>query len=95
MRKITINNAKGIKYMEFNFPIANDVYLLVGANGAGKTTLLVCMDRVCNSLAFATGFTNTSSWDKVDQYKNSSIQYDVDNTSVKFRKRVARWLASW
>lgn len=36
MRKITINNAKGIKYMEFNFPIANDVYLLVGANGAGK-----------------------------------------------------------
>ena len=91
MRKITINNAKGIKYMEFNFPIANDVYLLVGANGAGKTTLLVCMDRVCNSLAFATGFTNTSSWDKVDQYKNSSIQYDVDNTSVMFRKRVARW----
>ena len=91
MSKITINNAKGIKRMEVNFPTANGVYLLVGANGAGKTTLLVCMDRVCNSLAFATGFTNTSSWDKVDQYKNSSIQYDVDNTSVNFRKRVARW----
>lgn len=90
MRKITIDDAKSIKHLEFTFPEQKGVYILVGANGAGKTTLLVCMDRLCNSLAFATGFTNTSSWDKVDQYKNASIRYDVGNSSVRFRKRVAR-----
>lgn len=91
MKKITIEEMKNIKHLEFSFPETNGVYLLVGANGAGKTTLLVCMDRLCNSLAFATGFVNTSSWEKADQFKNSSIQYDVDNSSIRFRKKVARW----
>lgn len=91
MNKITINDTKNIKHLEFTFPTVNGVYLLVGTNGAGKTTLLICMDRLCNSLAFATGFTNTSSWEKADQFKNSSIRYDIDNSSVQFRKRRARW----
>lgn len=91
MNKIIINDTKNIKHLEFTFPTSNGVYLLVGTNGAGKTTLLICMDRLCNSLAFATGFTNTSSWDKADQFKNSSIRYDIDNSSVQFRKRRARW----
>ena len=64
MKKITINDTKNIKYLEFTFPTVNGVHLLVGTNGAGKTTLLICMDRLCNPLAFATGFTNTSSWEK-------------------------------
>lgn len=92
MNKIIINDTKGIKRLEFSFPTANGVYLLVGANGAGKTTLLICMDRICNSLAFATGFTNTSSWEKADQFINSSIQYIADNSSVQFRKKKARWM---
>ncbi len=87
MKKITIEETKNIKHLEFSFPETNGVYLLVGANGVGKTTLLVCMDRLCNSLAFATGFVNTSSWEKADQFKNSSIQYDVDNSSIRFRKK--------
>ena len=55
MKKITIEEMKNIKHLEFSFPETNGVYLLVGANGAGKTTLLVCMDRLCNSLAFVHG----------------------------------------
>lgn len=63
----------------------NDTY------GAGKTTLLICIDRLCNSLALVTRYANISSWKKADQFHNFSIRYVIDNSSVQFRKRRARW----
>ena len=48
MRKITIENTKSIRHLEFKIPEQKGVYLLVGANGAGKTTRLVCLDRICS-----------------------------------------------
>lgn len=36
MKKILIENTKGIRRLEFAFPEATGVYLLAGANGVGK-----------------------------------------------------------
>lgn len=94
VRKITIKDTKNIKHFEFTIPERNDVYLLVGANGAGKTTLLICLDRICNPLAFARGFASARNFDEVDQYENASIQYETDDVLVKFRKKTAKWAPS-
>ena len=54
MKKITLDNTKNIRHLEFVLPERPGVYLLVGPNGSGKTTLLVCLvclDRICNANA--------------------------------------------
>lgn len=94
MNKIILKNTKNIRYLEFPLPTDNGVYLLVGSNGSGKTTLLICMDRICNSLAFANGFKNTSTWDKADQFTNAEIKYQIDEQNITFRKKVERWVAT-
>lgn len=91
MRKIIIENTKGIRKLEFVFPELEGVYLLAGANGTGKTTLFVCMERICNPLAFARGFTASRSWNAVDQFENASVLYETDQMQVRFRKKTAKW----
>ncbi len=72
------------------------VYLLVGPNGSGKTTLLVCLDRICNSNAFARGFSASRNFGAVDQYTDSTIKYETTSpeTCLLFRKKSARWAVS-
>lgn len=91
MKTIVINRLKGIKQMKFTIPEEKGVYLIAGANGCGKTTLLVCLDRICNGLAFANEFSRTSSWSAVDQYDNATITYTIDNDSVEYKKKKTRW----
>lgn len=93
-KTITIRETKGIRNLRFTFPERKGVYLLVGPNGTGKTTLLICMDRICNPYAFARGFSHPKNITGYDEYYNAAIQYDVDNTCVKFRKKRAKWAAS-
>ena len=92
MKKILIENTKGIRRLDFQLPESCGVYLIVGANGAGKTTLLTCLDRICNPLAFARGFDTSRLTNEIDQYSHASITYTADNASVRFRKRTARWV---
>lgn len=96
MRKITIDNTKNIKHLEFSLPDSNGVYLLVGPNGVGKTTLLVCLDRICNNNGFARGFSASRNFGVVDQYSNATIKYETDNpqSCLVFRKKTARWAVS-
>lgn len=91
MKKILIENTKGIRRLEFAFPEATGVYLLAGANGVGKTTLLICMERICNSLAFARGFSTARYLNAVDQFENASILYETSDMRIRFRKKTARW----
>lgn len=91
MKKILIENTKGIRRLEFAFPEAPGVYLLAGANGVGKTTLLICMERICNSLAFARGFSTARYLNAVDQFENASILYETSDMRIRFRKKTARW----
>lgn len=94
MKEIIIENTRGIKKLRFRLPEHSGVYLIVGTNGAGKTTLLTCLDRICNSMAFAQGFDTSRLTREIDQYRNSSITYTVDNTSIRFRKCTARWVST-
>lgn len=90
MKRITIEKTKSIQHLKFTIPQSHGVYLLVGANGSGKTTLLVCLERICNPNGFARGFSASKSFEAVDQYKNSSIKYEMDNSPVclLFRKKL-------
>ena len=96
MKKITLSNTKNIRHLEFVLPESSGVYLLVGPNGAGKTTLLVCLDRICNSNAFARGFSASRNFGAVDQYNDSIIKYETTSpeTCLLFRKKSARWAVS-
>lgn len=94
MKSITIKNTKGIRDFNFKFPEKKAVYLLVGSNGTGKTTLLTCMDRICNSYAFARGFSQPKNIMGFDEYQSASIRYDVDDTCVIFRKRRSKWAST-
>lgn len=96
MKKITLDNTKNIRHLEFVLPERPGVYLLVGPNGSGKTTLLVCLDRICNANAFARGFSASRSFGAVDQYSDTTIKYETDDpaTCLLFRKKSARWAVS-
>lgn len=91
MKKITIDLLKDIKHLEFSIPDNNGVYLIAGANGIGKTTLLVCLDRICNRIAFPNGFGSASSWNSADQYTNAAIKFEVDGKEVLYKKTQSRW----
>jgi len=96
MKKITLDNTKNIRHLEFVLPERPGVCLLVGPNGSGKTTLLVCLDRICNANAFARGFSASRSFGAVDQYSDTIIKYETDDpaTCLLFRKKSARWAVS-
>lgn len=91
MKKISIRNLKDVKQLDFVVPEQKGVYLIAGANGCGKTTLLICLDRICNSLAFSLGLSSASSWDEADQYEESLVTYTVETKTVSYKKRQARW----
>lgn len=93
MKSIIFSNLKGIPELTFELPEKNGVFLIAGANGCGKTTLLICLDRICNNLAFANGFSRTSSWESTDQYSTAEITYSVDEEKLTYRKSKARWAA--
>ena len=83
MKRITISNLKDIKTLNFDIPWQKGGYLIAGANGCGKTTLLVCLERICNSLAFALGFTSCWMSSKIDQvrFKYKSTPGGMQETS--------------
>ena len=52
------------------------------------------MDRICNSYAFARGFSQPKNIMGFDEYQSASIRYDVDDTCVIFRKRRSKWAST-
>ena len=92
-KEISITKVKGID-LKFTFPESKDVFLLVGPNGVGKTTLLICIDRICNPYAFARGFYQPKNIKDYDEYGSAQIIYTVDNNSVTFKKKNAKWAAT-
>lgn len=89
MPDITINNIKNITQLEFDIP-RNGVFVLTGSNGSGKTTLLATLERLANPNAFPKYF-KTSSVTRYNSFRNGTIIYTVNGTSVSYRYLNLRW----
>ena len=72
MKKVILENVKGIRRLEFELPTRCGVYLITGKNGTGKTNLLVALHRICNRAAFRDNFPmGANNFDDVSQYRIS------------------------
>lgn len=80
MKKVILENIKGIRKLEFELPASHGVHLITGKNGTGKTNLLVALYRICNGDAFRVNFPlGANNYDDISHYK---ITYDCDGTQV-------------
>lgn len=87
--KLTIQDLKHIKNLEFQIPIPGS-YLLTGTNGAGKTSLLTCLSRLRNKNAFQKGFPSTSH-QSLDSHIGASIKYEINGSNVTYTYVKERW----
>ena len=70
MKKIILENIKGILRLEFELPNNCGVHLITGKNGTGKTNLLVALYRICNGDAFRDNFPlGANNFDDISQYR--------------------------
>lgn len=77
MKKVILENVKGIRNLEFELPNNSGVYLLTGKNGTGKTNLLIALYRICNGDAFRNYFPlGAHNFDDVSSYRISYINND-------------------
>lgn len=82
MKKVILENVKGIRRMEFELPEKCGVHLITGKNGTGKTNLLVALHRICNGDAFRNNFPlGAHNFDDVSHYK---ISYDNNGSTVTY-----------
>ena len=89
--KITIEDIKNIKKLEFKMPNRNGVYALTGTNGSGKTTLLATIARIKNKFAFQKYF-RASPDEKLDLFKGK-IEYEINDEKVYYQYGGRNWSA--
>jgi len=90
MAKITIENLRHIKKLEFDIP-KQGVWLLTGANGTGKTSLLACLRRLAYAQAFPVHFPSSRLSEQLDSYSGASVKYDTPGGAVKYTYVNTRW----
>lgn len=84
MKSIEIRDIKGIKSMGFFIPDSG-LHIITGTNGSGKTTLFTCLNRICNSNAYRTGFPPKTN-DSFDLF-SGTIKYKNNNQEVVYSRR--------
>lgn len=89
MKKVTLENVKGIRHLEFELPNNSGVYLLTGKNGTGKTNLLVALHGICNRGAFRDNFhVGANNLDDVNNYR---IHYNSNGSIVTYSHTRHGW----
>lgn len=88
---VRIKDLKNISNLEFEVP-SPGVYLLSGTNGAGKTSLLACLRRIGFKNAFAKHFPVSEQSDKLDDFSNARIIYEVNGREVEYSHAGQRWV---
>lgn len=87
-KRISIQNIKHIRNLEFDIPNSSGVYVLTGSNGSGKTTLMTCLLRIGWTRAFQDHFKTGN--ERVDSFEGN-IKYTVNTKSVKYQYTGQRW----
>lgn len=90
-RVIQIEGLKHIRTLRFEMP-GRGVHLLAGSNGAGKTTLLACLRRIAYPQAFAVHFPSSSKSERLDNFANARITYELGTASVTYAYGGERWV---
>ena len=89
MKKIILENIKGIRRLEFELPNNCGVHLITGKNGTGKTNLLVALYRICNGDAFRDNFPlGANNFDDISQYR---ITYSNNGNRVIYSHTNHGW----
>ena len=89
--KITLENIKGIKKLEYEAPNKVGIYVLTGVNGSGKSTLLTALARISDTSVFSAQFKETP----FDSYKGAKISYHIEKDGktheVSYLKKDKKW----
>ncbi len=89
MKKVILENVKGIRRLEFELPHNHGVHLITGKNGTGKTNLLVALYRICNVDAFRDYFSlGANNFDDVNNYR---IMYESNGNRVVYSHTDHGW----
>ena len=71
--KMTIENVKCIRRLEFSFPLQPGIYAITGENGSGKSTLVACAATVFFNLPMIEYFGRPDD--------NASIKFEMDGAT--------------
>lgn len=82
MKKVILENVKGIHRLDFELPNNSGVYLITGKNGTGKTNLLVALHRICNGDAFRNNFPAGAY--NIDDVRSYRISYNHNESLVTY-----------
>ena len=82
MKKVILENVKGIHRLDFELPNNSGVYLITGKNGTGKTNLLVALHRICNGDAFRNNFPAGAY--NIDDVRSYRISYNHNGSLVTY-----------
>jgi predicted ATP-binding protein involved in virulence len=91
IKQLRLKNYRGIKNLELNFDIMQQVAVLVGVNGAGKSSILDCMSALITSLGkiavFGLGDVETFKNRDINSGENSSC----NGLSIMFNGNEISW----
>lgn len=89
MKKVVLENVKGVRRLEFELPRNCGVHLITGKNGTVKTNLLVALHRICNRDAFRNNFPiGAHNYDDVSRYR---ISYNNNGSIVSYSYTKHGW----
>ena len=84
--KMTIENVKAIKKLEFSFPLESGLYAITGENSSGKSTIVTCASSV---------FYNMPMNDYIGRPSNDAmIEFQMDGAIRRWSYRNNQWSKS-
>jgi predicted ATPase len=89
--RIVISSLRNIKRLEFDIP-DRGVWVLTANNGGGKSSLLACLRRIGYRLSFPVHFPASQRSDRLDNFANASVQYELNGESVTYTYSGVRWV---
>lgn len=89
--RIVISSLRNIKRLEFDIP-DRGVWVLTANNGGGKSSLLACLRRIGYRLSFPVHFPASQRSDRLDNFANASVKYELNGESVTYAYSGVRWV---
>lgn len=89
--KVILENIRNVGRLEFEIP-DRGVWLLTAGNGGGKSSLLACLRRLGYRQAFPVHFPTSQRSERLDNFDNARITYEINDESVTYSYSGIRWV---